>query len=443
MSGWLEKIARGVERARLPGELHGFPVAAGELPLVGHAVSAHADAIGLLSRARARHGAAFWIALGPKKVLVCVGPDALALLKHPSVVMPARRPRSEYLMGGSVVGLDGEEHRRLRNAMAPSFAPRGLTRANVDAVLGEVLGTAVQCVPERAPWRLVGELRALALEVLLRVIGVPHNDVTRWMDRFRHLFWGLVPPTWDLPGSPRRLALQAAARLDSDLRALLRTPSVGRSSSLVASLLTASEDAGGALGEAELISNLRVLLIAGHESVATTMAWSVVELARHPAVWRRLCEGPPSDAFATAIYRETLRIHGPAWLLERRTTAPVEHAGIVIPADTAIAVSPSLSARDEGGDPFDPTRWLTRNPPRADDLAPFGGGPHFCLGYHLAMREGATLLQLLSRRFGSRGDVPVLETPQGLTVRYLPLPHLDARTAISFRPAASGARGFS
>jgi cytochrome P450 len=106
-------------------ELEGFPVMPGELPGLGHALVLHMDAIGALRRARAALGPVFWVNRGfGSRSVFCTGSGSFELLKDPRLSTEGAREALAFIVGRSLLNLDGGEHRRIRSAMNPTFSPR-------------------------------------------------------------------------------------------------------------------------------------------------------------------------------------------------------------------------------------------------------------------------------------------------------------------------------
>lgn len=443
-----------VETLSPPHRRSGFPVMAGSLPVLGHIVSLHEDAVAALQRAHASLGPIFWANRGfGRWCLCCVGPGAFELLKHPHVISAGARPVLNYLIGNTLLASDGAKHRRMRSAMNPPFAPRGLTENVAGQKIREVVIERARRWAELTQIPVLNEMRELALDVVFRVIGVRIDELPKWRKQYSDVLLGLVPPPWDLPFLPRRRALIATRWVDREIGVLLEKARTAPSPtpSLIDMLVQSRDENGQPLSDEELTANIRLLFLAGHETTASTTAWAILQLARHPESWERMLDeaqrgdgvpASPSEAkaypFCEAIFRESVRLYGPAWILERRTTQPIEHAGFRIPADTAIAIFPSLWARDETAyphpDEFLPERWMDRPPPTPFEISQFGGGPHFCLGYHLAWLEVVAFLVALGREFAKsdRRRRPQLVTEVTLEQRYYPLPHPPKAAAVSF-----------
>ncbi|HEU5062852.1 MAG TPA: cytochrome P450, partial [Solirubrobacterales bacterium] len=145
------------------------------------------------------------------------------------------------------------------------------------------------------------------------------------------------------------------------------------------------------------------LLVAGHETTATSLAWAVERLARHPQKLERLraetAEG--ADAYLTATIQETLRLRPVIVIVIRRLTEPVELGGYELPAGVRVTPSIYLVHRNREvypePDRFLPERFLDE-PPGTYTWIPFGGGVRRCLGAAFAQFEMAVVLRELVRR---------------------------------------------
>ena len=174
------------------------------------------------------------------------------------------------------------------------------------------------------------------------------------------------------------------------------------------------------LTDGEIRDELVTMVIAGHETVAASLAWTLMLLAEHPTVQDRLRselaehEGPVSlighrDAlpWTRAVIDEALRLYPPAWALSRRSYGPDVIGGHDVPAGTLVIISPWLVHRraDPWTDPlaFRPERFLDPGAARTAYL-PFGQGPRLCIGREFALGEMVLVLSELLR--DHRIDVP-------------------------------------
>src|SRR5262245_41873355 len=135
------------ERLVPPGERDGFPVMAGHLPGLGHALTLHADAVGAMRRAERDLGPCVYFSLGfGQWLLLCLGEEGFEVCKHRSLAVGGARSNLGYLLGDSVMTVDGDEHRRLRSSMNPTFSARGLAESGAGRVSAETVREHVRAM---------------------------------------------------------------------------------------------------------------------------------------------------------------------------------------------------------------------------------------------------------------------------------------------------------
>ncbi|MGH9866277.1 MAG: cytochrome P450, partial [Candidatus Acidiferrales bacterium] len=169
----------------------------------------------------------------------------------------------------------------------------------------------------------------------------------------------------------------------------------------------------------QLRDEVMTLLLAGHETTATTLAWTFYLLAQNPNAESELLaelkkaipgrapvyEDLPKLRFTEAIIRESLRLYPPAWAMGRQATEDCTIGGYDVPRNTTIYMSQWVVHRDpryfDEPDQFRPERWmdsLQKTLPRFAYF-PFGGGPRVCIGASFAMMEATLLLAAIASRF--------------------------------------------
>jgi cytochrome P450 len=150
----------------------------------------------------------------------------------------------------------------------------------------------------------------------------------------------------------------------------------------------------------ELRDELVTLLVAGHETTATALAWALERLTRHPAALERLTEEARAgdDEYVDAVIRETLRLRPVLPFVGRKITEPQTLAGHDLPAGTKVAPSIHLIHRREdlyeNATAFNPERWLGVRP-NPYHFIPFGGGVRRCLGAAFAETEMRAVLRAI------------------------------------------------
>jgi cytochrome P450 len=182
-----------------------------------------------------------------------------------------------------------------------------------------------------------------------------------------------------------------------------KDPDLEHRTDVLAMLVRARDEDGDQLTEVELRDQLVTLLLAGHETTATGLAWALERLIRHPAILARAqaAARQGDDDYLDAVVTETLRVRPVVPDISRRLTRPAEIAGRRLPA--GIMVDPAIplvhKAADHYPDPlrFEPDRFVDQPPDPALWL-PFGGGNRRCLGASFASTEMRIVLGEVLRR---------------------------------------------
>jgi cytochrome P450 len=173
------------------------------------------------------------------------------------------------------------------------------------------------------------------------------------------------------------------------------------------SLLLAAHDAetGYRPSDEQLRDEIMTLFIAGHETTANLLTWTLYLLARHAEIQEGTAAASRAGegSYLERVLKEVLRLYPPAWIIGRETLREVTLVGgMRIPEKTTVFMAPLMLHRraEFFPDPerFDPDRWLTANPPPFA-YVPFGGGARRCIGEEFAMREASIVLRALMSRF--------------------------------------------
>jgi cytochrome P450 len=331
------------------------------------------------------------------------------------------------LSRSSVVVLDGERHLRLRRLLLPPFHGEAVRR-HLDLI--EAIARAeVARWPLGRPFATLPRVQAITLEAILRaVIGV--RDEQR-AARLRAVLPGVLGTSvlvLLVEGAfPRLFQSRLAARLPwlrarREANRLLeeeiaahRADPAGRDDTL-ALLLSARDEDGRGLTDEEIRDQLLTLLVAGHETTATTLAWAVERLVRHPDALARLereVAGGDGDAYVNAVIDETLRVRPVVDQVGRKLARPFELGGFRLPAGTLVAPSIlGVQLSDEFAEPerFRPERFLDAPAP-AYTLIPFGGGTHRCIGASFAVMEMRAILRTVVERLALEPTTSRRERP--------------------------------
>ncbi|WP_288820124.1 cytochrome P450, partial [uncultured Corynebacterium sp.] len=308
----------------------------------------------------------------------------------------------------------------------PPFRGRHLT--SYTDTMTAVAHAAITGWPRGEPIRLHPLMQSLTLEVILRVVFGLNQGA-----RLDHLRTELVHTLAASAGAagqvllalgPRRVRAALKRKLFRDVDRLLyaeiderrRCGDLEERSDVLSVLLRTRHHNGQPMSDVEIRDELVTLLIAGHDTTATALAWAVERLIRHPDDQARLIEETHAGGhqFRDAVIKETLRLRPVLSMVARRLTAPIEIGGIELPAGVNVVPSIYLMHRrpDLYPDPeqFRPQRFLEQNP-GANTWIPFGGGVRRCLGAAFAEHEMRIVLGIL---FGTCTVVPPSERPESI-----------------------------
>ena len=409
--------------------------------------------IPLFERCRARYGKRFTLRLlqTPPGVHLSDPADLKEVFTAPADVLhPGEGARIlEPVVGAnSVILLDEGPHLSQRKLMLPAF--HGERMAALTGLLEDVTEREVAAWPLEQPVELHPRLQALTLEVILRaVFGLdpgPRLDGIR-DGLTQNLELGNHPASmFPFLQRGRRFEefMQRSAKVDSLLFELIderrAQPGAQEREDVLAMLLAARHEDGSPMSKQELRDELMTLLVAGHETTASELAWAFERLARTPDVLRRLTDEIDADdeAYLTATIHETLRrrpvIPNAA---PRLTKEPVEIGGFPYPEGVVLIPNAYLIHHDPDiyPDPyaFRPERFLGESPGTYTWI-PFGGGRRRCLGASFAMLEMKIVLRaVLSRAV----PAPAPDLTEGSRRRAITLsPRRSAMTVLSARTPA-------
>jgi cytochrome P450 len=314
----------------------------------------------------------------------------------------------------SVLTLDGPEHMRQRRLLLPAF--HGERMRHYRDVMSEVAERHVERWPVGSPFPTHPSMQAITLEVILRAVfgAEDRRQLERLAAPLRRLL--------DATGSRLRLLLLQAtssergarspwgrfrALMEPGDRVIMDQIGARRSSperdDVLSLLLAARDEDGRPLTDAELRDELMTLLVAGHETTATALSWTLERITRNPEVLARLVDEQRrgGDEYLDAVIKETLRLRPVIPAVVRCLAEPVELAGRTFPAGVNIAPSIYLLHRrpDLYPEPerFRPERFLER-PAGTYEWIPFGGGTRRCLGASFALSEMKVVLSTILAR---------------------------------------------
>jgi cytochrome P450 len=350
----------------------------------------------------------------------------------------------------SLIVLDGERHMRDRKLVLPPFHGERMRR--YEEIMTSAAEREIATWPTGRTFPVAKGMRRIALEVICRaVFGVDEAErvahasrlLGNWVDTatapYRVLTLLMVKPDGLAISAFNRFSpgLQAVdALVYQEIERRRRDPALVDREDILALLLQARDDRGEPMSDQHLRDELVTLLVAGHETTASAVAWALTELARVPGALERVAE---DDDYADAVVKETLRLRSITVFALRMTAAPVEIGGWRLPAGVRVAASNHLIHRrpDIYPEPerFRPERFLEQ-PAGTYTWFPFGGGTRRCIGASFASFEMKVVLRTVARA----GRVePASDRDEGVGRRGLTLaPAKDAR--IVWHPGVTAPR---
>ncbi len=407
------------------------------------------ELVELLALARERLGGIAAFRLGPHPTVLATDPRAVqhVLAQHPETYVK-RSHRARVLIGDGVLSATGEAWKSQRRLLQSQFTGTGMRR--YEQRIGEAARTTAQTWAGYArtgqTFDLGEEMRRFALDTIWRSLtGYPLDATT---ERELAAVAGVVAALPTLPADAVDAEAGVAtelARIDAVARHAIATARDGAPGPDGPGLLHVLLDAATERPEYTdrlIRDELVTLLLAGHETTATTLTWLYLLLDRHPEAREQALaagpEGSPERREAVqALVSETLRLYPSAWLLPRQAAEDDTLAGYAVAAGTDVLVCPYLTHRDPQlwPDPerFDPQRFITPGgrPTQPGAYLPFGIGPRACLGLQFALRESTVLLErLLPAHIPAFESTPA-KAAYSITVRP------DGPTPATLRPSRS------
>jgi cytochrome P450 len=331
----------------------------------------------------------------------------------------------------SILLLDGSEHMRMRKLMLPPF--HGEAIAHFEKLIEEIANREIDRWRPGQTLRTRTVAQAVTLEVIIRaVFGI--TDPLR-IEEFKRLLPGLsaVNPLLLLvqkdlgPRSPWGRFLARRDRVDAMLYEEIDqrrgAPDDGREDILTL-LLSARDEDGEPLTDRELRDELITLLLAGHETTATSIGWTFERLLRTPHALERLTSELDEGDYLDAVIKETLRVRPVVTEVFRAPAEPTELGGYLVQPGTQLAASiflvqydPELYPPDP--DQFRPERFLD-GAPEPYTWIPFGGGVRRCLGAAFAQLEMKVVIAAILRRARLRATRERAESARFRGVTLLP-----------------------
>jgi cytochrome P450 len=316
---------------------------------------------------------------------------------------------------------DGAEHKRARKLLMPAF--NGQALRGYQGLVADLARDEVAHWPAGRTFESLQRMNALTLEVILRVVfGVtderrlaelrPRVNATVDINPVIMLAWSY--PRLQKYG-PWKKVVDNQHELDrlmyAEIRERRTAPDLDERTDVLSRLIregmssdNPSDEQSDRLSDPELRDQLVTLLLAGHETTATALAWALYELGRDPGLMRRTQEAADAgdadgDAWLDAVMKESMRLHPVIPMVVRTLMKPATIGGHDLPAGATVGPSIIVAHSEVNYDratEFDPARFLGQNPP-TNTWIPFGGGVRRCIGAGFSLMEGGAVLREVFR----------------------------------------------
>ena len=370
--------------------------------------------MGFLDDCRRRYGDVFTLTLPPvgRSVFLAAPADVKKVfsLDRVNVMNPGRKFLLEPILGRRSVLLQvGAEHLRRRKLMLPPF--HGERMRGYETLVEEITREAVARWPRGRPFPLLPEMREITLDIILRAVFGLHDGAraVELREALRsslaqadsagmQLTFSMAPHSLRARHPVGRGLAEIDRLLAAEIGERRAAPDLEQREDILSMLLLARDEDGEPLDDAEMRDQLMTLLVAGHETTATGLAWAFDALFRTPHALARLRDELDGDGrYLAAVVDEALRVRPVVGEVGRRLGDDVElEGGGRLAAGTDVLASIQLLHRDPALFPeplaFRPERFLDGSPPSFSWL-PFGGGTRRCLGAAFAQFEMRVVLR--------------------------------------------------
>ncbi|HEY5947573.1 MAG TPA: cytochrome P450 [Kofleriaceae bacterium] len=420
-----------------------------------------AQPLALMDECHARYGDVFSMrAPGGTRFVVIADPDLIkqVFTADTDVLLAGvgNATLLEPMLGKhSLLTLDGREHLRQRRLLLPAF--HGERMQAFETAMREITEASFARWPLGRPFALHPFMQSITLDVILQTVfgvtdGAAHRELRERLVEILDVAsnrWLLLPGMLQL--DPFRIPWLRITKLkramDESIYRLIaehrRRPAGG--TDVLSMMIEARDDQGRAMTDVELRDELVTLLLAGHETTATSLAWVFDQLLANPHTFAKLANeiAAGRDGYLDAVIRETLRVRPIIPMVGRHVAKPYQLGKWSIPAGDRLAPSIYLAGRNPTAYPvperFDPERWIGVKPDPYTWL-PFGGGVRRCIGMAFAQFEMRIVLQTVVPRARMRlADGPSQVTRRGITLA----PSGGTRVVLDARSAAHERTGLA
>lgn len=397
------------------------------------------------------HGNFSKIRLGPLNILLIADHDtAYRILVKESEDFVKRNPSWQTLrklLGDSILLADDAIWRQKRKLYAPSFHPRAIE--HYCQIMQTYAKNYIDCLSDDSVRDLQIDLIKLTADIVCKCLfDINSCDTkTNIIQNFNIISESMLAdrlniintPKW-WPSKKQKLVQKSIREIENIVLAYVdqEIKSETPSNTLLSLLVHSKDEFGKGLDREALRNETLTLYLAGHETTAVALGWTLYELARHPHICQaaqqevdHVLQGRPFHyedfnrlPFLRAILNESLRMYPPAAFLPRQTKKPFTVNGRKIPKGANLVINIFAMHRDpiffDQPDAFQPERWadqLEKHLPKCQFM-PFGAGPRVCIGNSFALVESIAILAALLQACDISQPYPYTRNPkQQITLR--------------------------
>ena len=320
------------------------------------------------------------------------------------------------LFPNSLMLMDGDEHKYHRSIMQDAFKKEPM-RGYLSLMPG-IIKNQLKSLSADGSYEMFPFYKNLTLSLATQVFFdlSPDQDLTKINRAITDIVAAAAALPINLPFTKYRQGINGRKYLKKYFASIIQDRRENPGEDLFSKFCVAKNEEGKSFTDEEIIDHLIFVLMASHDTTAITLTWISYFLAKYPDWQRQVREeiaGVNSDELSIAdlrefttlsdVLKETLRVHPPLTMVARKTAQAMEVEGLMIPKDTLVSCSFHLSHNDErvwtNPDQFDPERFSIQRKEHMKcpyAYAPFGAGPHHCIGYSFAeMQIKLVMIQLL------------------------------------------------
>ena len=408
------------------------------LPLIGVLPQVRRDPLAFVMQTRTAYGDVVNYRLGPLNSFLISHPDGVRQVLQENVKNYTKDHFSygmvRWIAGNGLLTSRGDFWLRQRRLAQPAFHRQRIAAmgANMVAATRELADEWQPAAENGQVLDIGSQMMGLTLRIVsdalfgsrvpqAKIVDGAFNELSaQLVDRFRR--FNIIPPV--LPTAYDRRFRAAISALDGVVYAIIaerRASGEDRGDLLSMLMQTRDEDTGETMNDRQLRDEVLTMLLAGHETTATTLSWVWAMLDQHPDVAARLhaevdalgdrpvtAEDLPRLAYTRMVIDETTRLYPPVYIFSRKVAEEDQIGGYRIPAGSSVDISPYATHRHpdfwENPEAFDPERFSVERSAARPRFAyfPFSGGPRQCIGNSFALMEAQLILATLAQRYRLR-----------------------------------------